>query len=355
MLVAVTWACNLRCSYCFVREADLMTADRRMSRELARRVVDALDEGLTDVAVIDIHFYGGEPLTNLPAIEAMVDRATQHPGRFTFSITTNGTYPTSRVMELLDRGRFGVVLSVDGPAAVHDECRRTTGDGPSHHLVMQFLSALRAETGCRVRASSVVRSGWGLAEASSYLLSLPVEAIKAQAVRGPAGTPFALGPEERAAYLADLETLGFGVIADLEAGRVPRDDRFSNRVLQLLARRDRVTFCGAGDTTFGITPNGGVLPCVLLDEPGNLLGHISDDPTTWVVAGRRWKAELAPSGLDCDHCDARDLCGGGCPAIMPVCGVDECEIVRKNCDVARSIHAHFADRPEALLALAGIT
>lgn len=74
MLVAVTWVCNLSCSYCFVREADLMKSGRRMTPTLARRVVDALDEGLTNVGVIDIHLYGGEPLANLPAIEAMVEQ-----------------------------------------------------------------------------------------------------------------------------------------------------------------------------------------------------------------------------------------------------------------------------------------
>ena len=42
---------------------------------------------------------------------------------------------------------------------------------------------------------------------------------------------------------------------------MPRDDRYSSRVLQLLKGDRRDAFCGAGDTIFGITPSGDVLPC----------------------------------------------------------------------------------------------
>ena len=76
------------------------------------------------------------------------------------------------------------MLSVDGPPQIHDECRRTRTGEPTHERVITFLHALRDETECRVRGSSVVRSGWGLAQATEYLRSLPIDLIKAQAVSG---------------------------------------------------------------------------------------------------------------------------------------------------------------------------
>ena len=39
---------------------------------------------------------------------------------------------------------------------------------------------------------------------------------------------------------------------------------------------------------------------------------------------------------------------------MPVCGDDECDLIRKNCEVATMIFERFRSNPEALLALAGI-
>lgn len=355
ILVSTTWECNLRCSYCFVRQHNLTEGSERMSAEIAVRVIDALDEGLSQMDSICVHLYGGEPLMNLPPIEAMLDRSSEkESGRFSFAVTTNGTCLSPAVIDLLDAGKFQVILSIDGPAEIHDECRRTVGGAPTHARVMDFLKALKSQTDCRVRGSAVVRSGWGLSQAEEYLRALPVDAIKAQAVRGLDGTPYALSETEKQTYLQDLEAIGRLVIAELDTGQMPRDDRFSSRVLQLLTGRGREAFCGAGHTTFGITPSGHVLPCVLVEQDGNLLGHVNDGPETWVQAGRRWK-KSRPRRAECKECSYFHLCGGGCPALMPVCGADECDLIRKNCEVTIAIFEHFQSTPEALLALAGIT
>ncbi len=356
VLVATTWDCNLRCRYCFVgertRSAD---AESRMSADQARRLVTALHLGLPGVDSICIHLYGGEPLLNLPALRAMLDAADDYPrGRFRFAMTTNGALLSDEILALLDRGRFQVVLSIDGPADVHDACRPSRGGAATHARVMAFLDALRSRTCCHVRGSAVVRRGWGLAAATDYLRQLPVDAIKAQAVRAPDSNPFTLTPSERVGYVADLERIGDQVITELEAGRQPPDDRFANRVLQLLCGGERSRFCGAGETTFGVLPDGTITPCVLLPADGEQrLGHVDDPPAHWVSNGARWRADRGPRA-ECADCDALPLCGGGCPAIVSVCGADECSLIRKNCEIARRIHAHFAERPEKLLPLAGI-
>lgn len=326
-----------------------------MTPAVAGRVVDALDEAFGDTEFVCIHFYGGETLTNLPAMEAMLDRAeSKAAGRFVWAITTNGTIVEEAAIRLLDRGRFEVVLSIDGPAHIHDECRRTGCGAPTHSTVLEFLHALRSQTRCRVRGSSVVRSGWSLFQAVEYLQTLGVDAIKAQAVRGPEGAPYVLSRAEKEAYLADLERIGRGVIEDLESGRPPKDDRFSARVLQLLAGMRRERFCAAGETSFGIDPSGAVFPCILLTSPEGRLGHVTDPPDTWRNAGRGWRTAHPPR-RECRTCSALPLCGGGCPAVLAVCGAEECELVRKNCEVATSIFEHFRTAPETLLTLAGVT
>lgn len=354
VLVATTWQCNLACSYCFIEDRR-DGASKRMTPDLAERLIDSLNEGLAGAEDIVVHLYGGEPLSNLSAVEALIERARRYTtGRFRFAITTNGTIRSDEAIELLERGAFDIVLSIDGPAAVHDERRRTAAGKPTHAQVMEFLSAVRGRTQCRVRGSAVVRSGAPLKAAVDYLSSLPLDAIKAQAVRAPEGDPSALTDEERNEYMRDLDAIGDRVIADLEAGRQPLDDRFSARALQMLAGGVRERFCNAGDGVFGVTPDGVVLPCVLLEPQGNTLGHIQDPPQVWLDAGKRWRAERGPRS-ECGSCAALPYCGGGCPAVLAVCGADECGLVRKNVEVARRICDHFDDRKTVLLGLAGIT
>jgi len=353
VLVATTWECNLHCSYCFVHNKKLTVNQERMSPDLAVRVIDALDRGLAHIEKICIHLYGGEPLINIPAIEAMVRWASKKSKRFLFSVTTNGVINDSAVYNLLDKGHFQIILSIDGPKKVHDECRRTISGAPTHAHVLRFLKNIRTRTHCWVRGSAVVRPGWSLLEAVSYMNSLPLDAIKAQAVRVPPDSPYALSDREKTQYLYDLDELGKQVIADLETSRIPKDDRFSSRVLQLLARKNRNSFCGAGQTSFGIAPDGSVLPCILMDRHEARLGHVDDNPTVWLQKGVDWRKQQRNSS-ECRHCNAYSLCGGGCHAVISVCGENECEIIRKNCEVATKIYQHFQSNPERLLALAGI-
>jgi uncharacterized protein len=354
ILIATTWNCNLNCSYCFVRDHELAKELEQMTPIMARQIVDMLDISLCNFKTICIHFYGGESLLNLPAIESMVNRALQkEKGRFRFAITTNGSILNSSVFEIFEKGNFQIILSIDGPEEIHDECRRTFNNKPTHATVINFLDNIRNQTHCWVRGSSVVRSGWNLKNAVDYLSTLPVDAFKAQAVRTNTDSPYVLSSEEKKMYLKELEEIGKIVISDLESDSIPKDDRFSNRILQLLLGKKRDSFCGAGFSSFGITPNGKVLPCILMNEKETVLGDILDDKSDWVKNGESWRKDHTIRE-ECQHCSALKLCGGGCYAIIPLCGEDECEIVRKNCEVALLIYEHFKTRPEKLLPLAGI-
>ena len=352
LLIATTWDCNLQCAYCFVGRRGLKKDVEPMSPLTAMHLVDVFDEEFSDAETVCLHFYGGEPFCNVPAMRAMVDRAmSKKKGKFVFAVTTNGVAATPDVIDLLDRANFGVVVSIDGPAEIHNQCRVDAEGNPTHDHVVRFLQTLRKKTACRVRGSAVVRSGWPLFQAAGYLKSLDVDTIKSQAVRTVCPTAYSLNDQERQAYLDDLETLGSQIIEDIRQERFPRDDRFTSRIFQLVKNERRERFCGAGMTMFGITPDAEVLPCILLEADHNSLGSAYD--RSFRDAGRHW-AQSRPVKKECADCSADPLCGGGCPAMLPFCGDSECDIVRKNCDVARMIFREFENEPEKLLVLVGM-
>jgi len=354
ILIAPTWNCNLRCKYCFVDKTGVSDDTPAMTYEMGVRVIDALDEGLADVKRIGIHLYGGEPFTNLTAIEGMVDRARQKPaGRFIFIATTNGTILSDKVIELINRCDMRIQLSLDGPMNIHDECRVQADGSPTHHKVIRFLETIRAKTSAQVIAAAVIRSGSRLLEVTDYLRTLPIDTIKAQAVRSPAGSPYALTDAEWDLYKQQRGAIAHKVIAEIEAGEMPVDDRFNNRLLQMLSNANRTKFCDAGQTTFGISPNGDIRACLLLTGQKDLLGHINDpDPRVWRQKGLEWRS--VPLEPRCESCPYLNLCGGGCPATLSVCGVEECSIVAAECDATQVIFDHFKDQQEALLVLIGI-
>ena len=357
ILVNASQVCNLACKYCFVDEGKFSYEDERvqkLSPYLAQRLITVLPEALPWVKEFCIHFYGGEPLLNLEAMRVAVEAAREYDGLYTFAITTNGTVISDEVFSLLREGKFSVVLSIDGPAHVHDSMRRTAHNEPTHALVMEFLKNLQKPPRVPVRGSSVIRRGWTLREAEAYLHFLNVDLIKAQIVRLPSDHPLMLNDGERQQYIDHLSEIADSVITGLHQGKAPRDDRFNMRVLQMLKRTRRTTYCGAAKWSFGMAADGTVLPCVLLaGEPGTDLGNIDDPQHTWVEKGIEWADTHGPRE-ECETCWALPLCGGGCPAMLNVCGEDECDLTRANCELALAIYGAFLENPVDLLYLAGI-
>jgi uncharacterized protein len=324
-----------------------------MSKEIAQQIVDKIDTELQVFEKIRLHFYGGEPLLNFKAIETIVTRAYEKSSeRYYFAITTNGTFLNKSIINILNKGNFLIILSIDGPKQIHDACRKTVTGKPTHAKIIRFLETIRRETNCIVRGSAVVHSEWSLSQAVTYLRSLDIDKIKSQIVRAPEGEPYSLSKMEKITYKNDLEKIGDQVIKDLEKGNIPMDDRFSSRVLQLLVGNSREYFCGAGLSTFGITPDGTILPCILLNK-NSKIGHINDSTKKWLKNGKTWKSKLKRS-QKCNNCNSLSLCGGGCPVFESICSDTECEFIKKNCDIAKRIFSHFATKKEDLLTLAGI-
>jgi uncharacterized protein len=355
VLVNATQKCNLKCSYCFVDKGRFSFTSERcesLSSQTIRKLLEELPKRIPSADNFCIHFYGGEPLLNLDAIEEAIDVAMQNEGTFSFAITTNGTISNKKAINSLKRGNFNVVLSIDGPDYIHNEHRKTKHGDPTHTRVLEFLKKAKA-AGLHVRGSSVVRKGWSLREARAYLDTLPIDAVKAQAVRLPAHNPLSLDASERADYFNQLKQIGQETIDSIRNGKVPKDDRFNIRLLLILCKVRRNSFCGAGFKAFGMSSDGTMLPCVLLaGKEEAVLGNINDGGE-WAKRGIEWAEKHKPRS-NCHECWALPLCGGGCPSMLSVCGEDECELVRMNCEIALQIYAAFLDHPQDLLVLSEV-
>jgi uncharacterized protein len=351
ILINATQECNLTCNYCFVDKGKFSYGEDRVKSLLPQTIetlIEKLPKELPWATQFCIHFYGGEPLLNTEALETAVKLALKTKNMFSFAITTNGTLDDKSRINLLTKGHFNIVLSIDGPAGVHDTYRRDKEGQPTHLKVINFLSKVK-RAGLFVRGSSVVRHAWSLKEACAYLKTLPVDAIKAQAVRLPVTDPLALNERERTDYIGHLKEIGDETIVAINQGVYPKDDRFVSRVLQLLCKTRRDSFCGAGTRTFGMAADGTMLPCVLLAGKNELcLGNINES-SNWVEKGQRWAENNNKASKKCLDCWALPLCGGGCPAMLSVCGDDECQLVQANCEVALYIFAAFFDNPQKIL------
>lgn len=123
----VTQQCNLRCKYCVYSGSYLTRthSEKTMPWEIAKRSIDFLLGHSMDTENPTIGFYGGEPLLNFKLIKKAVNYALeQFEGKkVDFGMTTNGTLFNDEILEFLEKNRFHLLISLDGPRHIHDSNR----------------------------------------------------------------------------------------------------------------------------------------------------------------------------------------------------------------------------------------
>ena len=120
----VTEHCNLKCHYCTWEY--LRTGKRkRMSVKTALTAIDFLRAHSSSVEQCSLGFYGGEPLLEFELIKQCVDYARSKFGDkgVRFHFTTNATLLDEEKAHYLAENQFGILVSIDGPAQIHNRHR----------------------------------------------------------------------------------------------------------------------------------------------------------------------------------------------------------------------------------------
>lgn len=124
---AVSKACNLHCSYCYLSNEKSNHADAEVLNGCRRLLKKAEDEEFRFFRFV---LHGAEALTLTPeTIRELVEMVSAHSGRHV-KLHTNATLLTApyldRLGELQKKLRIGA--SVDGPAVIHNQNRGKTYD-----------------------------------------------------------------------------------------------------------------------------------------------------------------------------------------------------------------------------------
>ncbi len=144
LVVQPTAFCNINCSYCYLPE-------RLNRRVMSSEVLDALFRRVFESARLgprlEIAWHAGEPLVVPRAFytEALhrCETYNRRGVEVTFRVQTNATLIDGRWAAFLKTRAFGVGVSIDGPAFLHDVNRRTRSGAGSFTAVMRGISHLR--------------------------------------------------------------------------------------------------------------------------------------------------------------------------------------------------------------------
>lgn len=312
-----TRGCNMACGYCDF--AAPKSGSPVMGLDLARAAVDGyltlLDRGGHRRGAI--HFFGGEPFHAPDVVEFVVEFAARRAGDLgigiDFEASTNGLVSSARAEWMADRFST-IVLSLDGPARVHNRQRPGINGKATFGVVSRtakFLSAGPVDLivrSCVTAASVELLSEWATWVSEELRPgTVCFESLTGSAVTAVAGIlppdPYVLAQQfTRAARI--LEKSG------IQAVQSTSD-----------VSECRISACPVGQDALIVSPDGAVDACYLLEKEWR--DHGLDLRLGRVGAGAR-SLRIDDAALDrtrqlaarpkplCSSCFCQYHCAGGC-------------------------------------------
>ena len=135
--------CNLRCRYCFADEGAYHAEREFMSLDTAKAAIDFLLKNSGQRKVLEVDFFGGEPLMCLDTIKKVVayakEEAAKRGKKFLFTTTTNALLLDDDAIDFFNKEMENVVLSLDGRKEVHDAIRKTKNGKGSFDFVIENI------------------------------------------------------------------------------------------------------------------------------------------------------------------------------------------------------------------------
>src|SRR3984957_16160953 len=319
LVLNVNTGCNLSCTYCYKEDLAKPALGVKMDFVTAARSVDLLLKAGAARDKVNIVFFGGEPLSNVPLIKQVVgyaevaaERAGKH---MDFSMTTNATLLTPALIDYFDAHRFGISVSIDGPKDIHDRHRLSVGGKGTYDVVARKVRVLLERYRSRPVGARVTLGG-GTTEVEAIHAHLRGEIgfheVGYAPVTAAAEAGHALSDAELAEVHRAFERLGEDYRRAALAGA---NNGFSNMhqlMTDLHQGRRKSLPCGAGVGLLAVDGDGDLNLCHRFtgsDLP--TFGNVSTG-----IDGARLSAFVEKAidreGTHCETCRIRNLCAGGC-------------------------------------------
>ena len=345
LILAPTYNCNLRCSYCFERHRlarGLDWLERTMSDSLLESIFAQLkDYKSRGYSVKGCSLYGGEPL--LARNKALIRKICEHCRQMDMSIgaVTNGC-DLDQFLDLIDEYKISSIqVTVDGVGDVHDR-RRPFAEGRGSYSRIMDNIALALSHGVKIS----LRVNVGRSNLSS-ITELPEEFKKRGFTESENFSYYFKAVDSPDDGMTDSEVMNeilkSGVNFE-EAAELESDYSVAARNLAGWLDKNswpalHTTYCGSENGMHVIGPDGLIYTCwnfVGMDEKAT--GFVEDGRFFYNFETAKWKTRTVDKMTPCRDCPILMLCGGGCARH----GADDLTIGM--CEGNREIFAEAAPR-----------
>ena len=344
--------CNLRCRYCFASTGGFKGSRSLMRFETGQAALDMLLAASGDRPLVEVDFFGGEPMLNWDVVKALVaygrKKEKQAGKRFQFTLTTNAYELPADAAGFLNDEMHNLVLSIDGRQWVHDAMRPAADGTGSYDKALrnaQNIIAGRDDREYFVRGT-FTRANLDFAEDVKALAAAGFDRVSVEPVVLDAASPLSLLEQHVPAIEAEYDRLlewvfayrqqnpnfhFFHFLADLEGGP---------------CLKKRLSGCGAGVDYLAVTPQGQLYPChQFVGRESYSLGDVGSGLQRPDIR-EAFTQNHVLNKAECAACWARYHCCGGCAANAQAATGHigkpydmECRLQKKRLECALALYA----------------
>lgn len=310
--------CNLVCSYCFASQGDFGGGRSVMSPEIGRQAVDFLILNSGERELLELDFFGGEPLMGWETVRSVVayalEQGPRQGKRFKFSLTTNGVLLTDEVIAFLLEHQVSVVLSLDGRKDINDRMRPFEGGASSYdRIVPRFLTLARATDDYVIRGT-YTRHNLDFSRDVEHFLDLGFRHISVEPVVCSETQAYGLRKEDVPRIRQEYERLADVWLEHRRNGDPFDYFHFNVNIDGGPCIYKRVAACGAGFEYLAVTPQGELYPChQFVGQDDTRMGTVHDGLTEGALT-ESFRSCHVFSKSECNVCWAKYYCSGGCHA-----------------------------------------
>lgn len=315
--VLLTWACNLRCIYCYEGAGE--TKKYSMTKETADNVIEYMKREaiVKNAKNISIMLFGGEPLVNYSIgeyiIESINEFCQEENINFVTSIITNGTLINEKIIQSLIKNNCRYVqITLDGMREIHDTRRiGKNGEGTFDKIIQNLLVLKRYKDKMPIiiRVNVDKTNVKQIPELLLYLKEKGLNELHIDfgIVRG--GTEACSSYEDNCYIEEELGSL----LSTLWTNA--KKDGFDPKIRPYR----KWTYCGLNcDNNLTIEPSGEVYKCwEHVGELEHKIGRIAPGGSLENVSYKffKWITRNPLNIAECRECVYLPACGGGCGAV----------------------------------------
>jgi uncharacterized protein len=309
----VTETCNCKCDYCFVRDK----SPKSMSKDVALASVDYLLKESGKTKDLNITFIGGEPLLEFDLIKTVIEYVDSlklpSEKKISYSLTTNGTIANHEIFSFF-KGRFNLLLSIDGDKFSHNMHRTFTDGTATFDKIMANLELLKQyQPWLGTRMTVCPDNVNHLADNVKFLFKQGIRQFLIGLSYGSKWSPVSLLIYKE--QMMNVLQFYIRLKKANEAIKIPLFEKETGE--QKI--NNKIFGCRAGRNSLTVSPSGSLYPCSMMLGLTSLknntycLGNIFDGITELHLRDDFLSLHCPDSGK-CASCEYTGYCRGGCPA-----------------------------------------